>query len=148
MTKDELRALLDYYLPVESEPTIHLATCDNEAPHVRPLTLVRDGLNLYFATSRHSDKIRHVGLHREVEFSCLLETAGKLGCLRVAGRLSEVTGTPLQEAWRRASGYDASLHFAGGLDDPDLIAFRVEPTRAMLREPGKPEVELDINLFS
>lgn len=147
MTKDELKTLLDDLLPVEIEPTIHLATCDTAGPHVRPVTLVRDGLGFYFATSRRSEKIRHITLPQKVEFSCLLERAGKLGCLRVAGTLTEVTGAPLRDAWGRAKGYDAGLHFADGLDDPDLIAFRIEPTRVRLRVPGEQETEVEVDLF-
>ena len=147
MTTSELKALLDDYLPLGTDPTIHLATCDTAGPHVRPVTLVRDCLGFYFATSRCSDKIHHVGSQRTVELSCLLERAGKLGCLRIAGTLTEVSGAPLREAWNRAKGYDPSLHFSGGLEDPDFIAFRIEPKRIRLRVPGERETEVDADLF-
>lgn len=147
MTKDELEALLDQYLPAETNPTIYLATYDAMGPHVRPLSLVRDGLNMYFATSRTSEKIRHLELHQKIEFACLLEGVGMPGCLRVAGTVTEIGGLPLHEVWTRAKGYDTSLHFPGGLDDPDLIAFRIHPTQVRLRLPGKQEIELQMHLF-
>jgi len=148
MTRDELKALLDDHLPAGTSPTICLATCDARGPHVRPLSLVRDGLDLYFATSRRSEKIHHLDSHHEVEFVCLLERVGEIGCLRVAGTVIEVTGAPLQEAWVRAHGYDAGLHFRRGLDDPDLIAFRIQPTLVRLRLPGQREREIQAVLFA
>jgi len=147
MTKDELKALLDQYLPSESNPTIYLATCDDIGPHVRPLSLVRDGLNMYFATSRNTEKISHLKSNQKVEFACLLEEADMLGSLRVAGTVTEVSGLPLHEAWARAKGYDASLHFPDGLDDPDLIAFHIHATRVKLRLPGKQEIDVKADLF-
>ena len=56
MTRDELQELLDEYLPATAEPTAYLATCDAAGPHVRPATLVRDGVHFCFATSRRSEK--------------------------------------------------------------------------------------------
>ena len=147
MTRDELQELLDEYLPATAEPTAYLATCDAAGPHVRPVTLVRDGVHFYFATSRRSEKITQFALSQDAEFVCLLEQGGKLGCLRVAGQVSEVSGSSLAEIWARAQGYDASLHFPEGLEDPDLIAFRIHPTRVRLRLPGEREIEIPRELL-
>lgn len=147
MTKTELKALLDEYLPAGSNPTIYLATCDATGPSVRPLSLVRDGLDFYFATSRGSEMAGQLNSRCEVGFVCLLQRARRLRCLRVTGRPAEAGGTALREAWTRAEGYDASSHFPGGLDDPDLVAFRVEPTRVRLRLPGEREASVDVDLF-
>ncbi len=147
MTKEELEALLDQYLPAEAIPTMCLATYDAIGPHVRPLSLVRDGLHMYFATSRQSEKIGHLESDPKVEFACLLQGEDTPGSLRVAGTVTEIAGLPLHEVWRRAKGYDASLHFPGGLDDPELIAFRIHPTRVRLRLPGKQEIDVKAELF-
>jgi len=147
MIKAELKALLDEYLPVGSDPTMYLATCDATGPNVRPLSLVRDGLDFYFATSRGSEMAGQLSSHCEVAFVCLLQKANQLGCLRVTGRAAEAAGTALRDAWTRAEGYDASSYFPGGLDDPDLVAFCVEPTRVRLRLPGEREANVDVDLF-
>ena len=36
-------------------------------------------------------------------------------------------GKALHAAWDAGHGYDATMYFPGGLDDPDLIAFRLRP---------------------
>jgi len=148
VTRDEFQELLDEYLPTTAEPTAYLATCDTAGPHVRPVTLVRDGVHFYFATSRRSEKTNHIDLTQDVEFVCLLEKGEKLGCLRVAGRVAEISGPPLRELWTRAQGYNASLHFPKGLEDPDLIAFRIHPTRIRLRPPGEREIEVRSELLA
>jgi general stress protein 26 len=55
----------------------------------------------------------------------------------VAGKAVEVKGKPLHEAWARGRGYDTKRYFPGGLDDPELVAYRIEPTRVQLLAPGK-----------
>jgi len=148
ITSKQLVELLDRTLPVEAEPTVCLATCDLDGPHVRNLSLVRDRLSFYFATSRDSEKMSQLKEHGNVELFAVLRGETKLGSLRVAGTLVEVEGAPLHEAWERAQGYDAKRHFAGGLDDPELIAFRIQPVRVRLRRPGDREVDVPIELFT
>jgi len=107
-----------------------------------------DGLKMYFATSRQSEKISHLESNPKVEFACLLEGADIPGSLRMAGRVTEIAGEPLHEVWASTKAYDPTLHFPGGLDDPDLIAFRIHPTRVRLRLPGKQKIEVQARLFS
>ena len=96
ITSEELAELLDRTLPVETEPTVSLATCDRHGPHVRNVSLVRDRLSFYFATSRDSEKMGQLKEHGNVEFVAVLRGETKLGSLRVAGTLVEVAGAPLR----------------------------------------------------
>lgn len=151
MTKEEVLRMLDELLPVDKNPTMFLATRDDRLPHVRPLSLVRDGLRFYCASARCSDKSREIAAHREVELVVLLRKGENTGYLRVAGRAAEVKGKPLHEAWARGKGYDTKMYFPGGLDDPELIAFRIEPAqvRLLAPAPGKmDEEELPTALFA
>lgn len=148
LKKDALVELLDRTLPAETEPTVCLATCDRSGPHVRVISLVRDGLAFYFATSRDSEKMQHFSARPDVEFVAVLKEGDKLGSLRVAGTLIEVPSPVLHDVWTRGRGYDAKRHFAGGLDDPNFIAYRVCPVRIRLRPPGEREVDLPLLLFA
>jgi len=141
MTKEEVLRLLDELLPTDPNPTMFLATRDDRLPHVRPLSLVRDGLRFYTASAQCSDKSRQIAAHPEVEFVALLKKGENIGYLRVAGQAVEVSGKPLHEAWARGKGYDTKVYFPGGLDDPDLIAFKIEPTQVRLLAPGKMDEE-------
>ncbi len=149
MTKEEVLRLLDKLLPVDPNSTMFLATRDDRSPHVRPLSLVRDGLRFYCASARCSDKSRQIAAHPEVEFVVLLKKGEHTGYLRVEGKAVEVTGKPLHEAWTRGKGYDTKMYFPGGLDDPDLIAFKIEPTQVRLLAPGNmDEAELPTAWFA
>ncbi len=138
MTKEELLWMLDELLPIDPNPTMFLATRDDRSPHVRPLSLVRDGLRFYTGSARRSDKARQIAAHPEVEFVVLFKKGENTGYLRVAGKAVEVKGKPLHEAWTRGKG---CVYFPGGLDGPDLIAFRIEPTQVRLLAPGEEDAE-------
>lgn len=136
MTKEELLGILDELLPLDPNPTMFLSTRDDRAPHVRPLSLVRDGCHFYCAGARCSDKARQIAAHPQVEFVALLKRGEHTGYVRAAGKAVEVRGKSLHEAWTRGKGYDTKMYFPGGLDDPDLIAYRIEPTQVRLLLPG------------
>jgi general stress protein 26 len=141
MTKEELLRILDELLPPEPNPTMFLATRDDRWPHVRPLSLARDGCRFYCASARCSDKARQITAHPEVEFVALLRRGENTGYLRVEGRAVEIKGKPLHEAWARGRGYDTKRYFPGGLDDSELVAYRIEPTRVHLLLAGKMDEE-------
>lgn len=103
MTKEEVLRMLNELLPTDPNPTMFLATRDDRSPHVRPLSLVRDGLRFYCASARCSHKSRQITAHPEVEFVALLKKGKDTGYLRVAGKAVEVKGKPLHEAWARAT---------------------------------------------
>lgn len=149
MTKQELLTLLDVLLPQEPNPTMYLATYDGLFPRVRPMSLVRDGLRFYMGTGREDAKSVHIRALPQVEFTIPLPRGVDTGYLRVAGTAVEITGRAKHEAWTRGKGYDVTAYAAGGLDNPQIVVFRIEPMRVRLVMPGAMgEEDLPLAWFS
>lgn len=136
MTEREFLHLLDELLPQEPNRTMFFATYDGRFPRVRPMSLVRDGLRFYMGTGREDAKSVHIRTHPQVEFTLLLPRGADTGYLRVAGTAVEVTGHAKHEAWTRGKGYDVAAYAPGGLDNPQIIVFRIQPVSVRLNVPG------------
>ena len=141
MTKQEFERLLNESLPLDSETVAFVATWDGQRPRLRPLVFVREGLRFHFATARCSAKVRELTAFPHIESVVLLKQGGHLGQLRLAGDVVEVKGKALHAAWDAGHGYDATMYFPGGLDDPDLIAFRLRPEHIAFSPPSGGETE-------
>ena len=141
MTRQEFERFLDEALPLGGETVGFVATWDGERPRVRPLVFVRHGLRFHFATARCSAKVREMTAFPRIEAVVLLKHGGHLGQLRFAGGVVEITGEVLRAAWDAGHGYDARMYFRGGLEDPDLIAFRLRPDHVSFSPPDGGENE-------
>lgn len=61
---------------------IYLATADGDQPRLRPVTLIRLGDRLFFATGAGDAKTRQIKGNPKVEFCMLLEKGESKGTLR------------------------------------------------------------------
>jgi len=103
----------------------HLATMDGEQPRVRPVSPVRtDGFVVYVANLRFYHKTGEIAANPRVELCYLDDEHNQL---RITGEADVVTDRPLlQEIW------DANAlmrQYLGSLDNPQLIVYRIRPTR-------------------
>jgi general stress protein 26 len=110
---------------VEADRFPDLATLDGDQPRVRPVSPVRtDHFTVYVANLRSYRKTAEIAANPKVELSYL---AGNHDQVRITGVAEVVTERPLlQEIW------DANpllRQYLGSLDNPELIVYRVRPTR-------------------
>lgn len=102
-----------------------LATIDGDQPRVRPVSPVRtDGFTVYVANLRAYHKTQEIAANQKVEL-CYLDSNHDQ--VRITG-LAEIIAdrAVLQEIW------DANpllRQYLGSLDNPQLIVYRVRPTR-------------------
>jgi general stress protein 26 len=104
----------------------HLATIDGDQPRLRPVSPVRtDGFTIYVANLRGYHKTAEISANPKVELCYLDDHHDHVRLTGVAEVLTD--GALLQEIW------DANpllRHYLGSLDNPDLIVYRIRPTRA------------------
>ena len=103
----------------------HLATLDGDQPRLRPVSPVRtEGFTIYVANLRLYHKTGEIEANPKVEL-CYLD--GDHNQVRITGRADVLTDRALlQEIW------DANpllRHYLGSPDNPDLIVYRIVPSR-------------------
>ena len=122
----------------------HLATIDGEQPRVRPVSPVRtDGFVVYVANLRFYGKTAEIASNSNVELCYLNDRHNQV---RLTGRAEIVTDRPLlQEIW---NANPLMRQYLGSLDNPDLIVYRITPTRVRYMQEwalAYYEVQLDGN---
>jgi len=102
-----------------------LATIDGDCPRLRPVSPVRtDGFTVYVANLRRYDKTAEIAVNPHVELGYL--DAGH-NQVRIAGVAEVVVDRALlQEIW---DGNALLRQYLGSLDNPELIVYRIRPTR-------------------
>jgi general stress protein 26 len=102
-----------------------LATVDGDQPRVRPVSPVRtDGFTVYVANLRGYHKTQEIVANPRVELCYLNDSHDQVRITGVAEVVAE--RSVLQEIW------DANpllRQYLGSLDNPQLIVYRVIPTR-------------------
>ncbi|MCO6455775.1 MAG: pyridoxamine 5'-phosphate oxidase family protein [Pirellulaceae bacterium] len=103
----------------------YLATIDGDQPRVRPVSPVRtDGFTVYVANLRAYHKTVEIEANPRVEL-CYLDDGHNQ--VRLTGRAEVVTDRGvLREIW------DANpllRQYLGSLDNPELIVYRITPSR-------------------
>jgi general stress protein 26 len=102
-----------------------LATVDGDQARVRPVSPVRtDRFTVYVANLRGYHKTAEIAAHPKVELCYLAPNHNQV---RITGVAEVVTDRPLlQEIWNA----NALLRqYLGSLDNPELIVYRIRPTR-------------------
>ncbi len=128
----EIRLLL----AAEERPIAFFATVDQAGhPRVRPLNLMITPKGFYIATSRRSRKVAELKGRNLVEWVTLFPTDQGTGYLRIAGPVREVKGAEKHDAVEETH-YPVAAYWKG-VDDPDLVVFRVEPQRVEYIRPGE-----------
>ena len=103
----------------------HLATADGDQPRVRPVSPVRtDGFTVYVANLRAYHKTGEIAADPKAELCYLSETHDQV---RITGVATIVTDRALlQEIW---DANPLMRQYLGSLDNPQLIVYRITPTR-------------------
>ena len=102
-----------------------LATIDGDQPRVRPVSPVRtDGFTVYVANLRLYHKTTEIAANPKVEV-CYMDAGHNQ--VRLTGVAEIVTDRPLlEEIWQ---ANPLMRQFLGTLDNPQLIVYRIRPTR-------------------
>jgi general stress protein 26 len=103
----------------------YLASIDEDQPRVRPVSPVRtDGFTVYVANLRAYHKTAEIAANPKVEL-CYLDD--RHDQVRVTG-VAEIVADRglLQEIW---DANPLMRQYLGSLDNPQLIVYRIRPTR-------------------
>ena len=102
-----------------------LATLDGDQPRVRPVSPVKtDGFTVYVANLRFYHKTQEIAAQPKVEL-CYLDDGHNQ--VRITGVAEVVTDrSTLEEIW---DTNPLMRQFLGTLDNPDLVVYRIRPTR-------------------
>jgi general stress protein 26 len=102
-----------------------LATLDGDQPRVRPVSPVRtDGFTVYVANLRAYHKTQEIAANPKVELCYLDDHHDQVRITGVAEVVSD--RAILQEIW---DSNPLLRQYLGSLDNPELIVYRVRPTR-------------------
>lgn len=110
---------------VQADRFPYLASLDGDQPRVRPVSPVRtDGFTVYVANLRSYHKTEEIAANPKVELCYLDDEHNQIRITGVA-QIEEDTAT-LQEIW---DSNPLLRQYLGSIDNPELIVYRVEPTR-------------------
>jgi general stress protein 26 len=103
----------------------HLATIDGDQPRLRPVSPVRtEGFVVYVANLRFYHKTVEIAANPKVELCYMDEGHNQV---RLSGVAEVVTERPLlEEIW---NANPLMRQYLGSLDNPQLIVYRIKPTR-------------------
>jgi general stress protein 26 len=103
----------------------YLASLDGDQPRVRPVSPVRtDGFTVYVANLRAYHKTAEIAANPRVELCYLDDRHDQVRITGVAEIVSE--RALLQEIW---DANPLMRQYLGSLDNPQLIVYRILPTR-------------------
>ena len=103
----------------------YLATLDGDQPRLRPVSPVRtDGFTVYVANLRGYHKTAEIAANPKVELCYLDDRHDQVRITGVAEVVSD--RALLQEIW---DGNPLLRQYLGSLDNPELVVYRVRPTR-------------------
>ena len=103
----------------------HLSTIDGDQPRLRPVSPVRtDGFVVYIANLRSYAKTRQIESNPKVEL-CYMDAGHNQ--VRITGIADVLTDRSILEAIWEAN--PLLRQFLGSLDNPQLIVYRVTPSR-------------------
>ena len=102
-----------------------LATIDGDQARLRPVSPVKtDGFTVYVANLRFYSKTKEIEANPKVEL-CYMEEGHDQ--VRITGTAEVLTDRPLlEEIWE---ANPLMQHFLKTIDNPDLIAYRIVPSR-------------------
>jgi general stress protein 26 len=122
-TPDEVPALAHEVIRKAKFPMV--STIDGDQPRVRPVSTVRvDGFTIYFANLRRYAKTAEIKANPKVELCYMDDEHDQV---RITGVIEEVTDrTLLDDIW---STNPLLRRYLGTPDNPDLVIYRVRPTR-------------------
>ncbi len=102
-----------------------LATVDGPQARVRPVSPVRvDGFTVYVANLRSYHKTQEIAVSPQVELCYLDENHDQV---RITGLAEMLTDRPLlEEIW---NGNPLLRRYLGSLDNPELVIYRITPSR-------------------
>ena len=102
-----------------------LATIDGDQARLRPVSPVKtDGFTVYIANLRFYSKTKEIEANPKVEL-CYMEEGHDQ--VRITGTAEVLTDRPLlEEIWE---ANPLMQHFLKTLDNPDLIVYRITPSR-------------------
>ena len=102
-----------------------LATMDGDQPRLRPVSPVKtDNFTVYIANLRFYNKTKEIEANPNVELCYMDESHDQV---RITGIAEVVTDRPLlEEIWE---ANPLMRHYLQSLDNPDLIIYRIIPTR-------------------
>ena len=102
-----------------------LASLDGDQPRLRPVSPVRtDGFTVYVANLRSYHKTEEIAANPKVEL-CYLDADHNQVRITGIARLEEDRDR-LKEIWENNP---LLQQFLGSMDHPELIVYRIEPTR-------------------
>ena len=103
----------------------YLATIDGDQPRLRPVSPVRtEGFDVYVANLRFYHKTAEIAANPRVELCYMDEGHNQV---RLTGVAEIVTDRPLlEEIW---NANPLMRQYLGSLDNPQLIVYRIKPTR-------------------
>jgi general stress protein 26 len=103
----------------------HLASIDGDQPRLRPVSPVKtDGFTVYVANVRVYHKTQEIAANPKVEL-CYLDDGHNQ--VRITGTAAIVADRPLLEDIWNAN--PLLRQYLGSLDNPQLIVYRIDPTR-------------------
>jgi general stress protein 26 len=110
---------------VQADKFPHLATIDGDHPRVRPVSPVRtDGFTVYVANLRAYHKTGEIAANPNVELCYVDEGHNQV---RISGVAEVVNDRPLlEEIW---AANPLMRQYLGSLENPQLIVYRIRPTR-------------------
>jgi general stress protein 26 len=110
---------------IQADPFPDLATTDGDQPRVRPVSPVRtDHFTVYVANLRSYRKTSEIANNPKVELCYLAANHDQVRITGVAEVMDD-RGV-LQQIW---DGNPLLRQYLGTLDNPELIVYRIRPTR-------------------
>ena len=121
----ELSALAHQVLTHDRFPC--LATCDGDQPRLRPVSPVKtDGFTVWIANLRSYRKTAEIAANPKVELCYMDPTHNQVRITGVAE--VERDRESLEAIWQ---ANPLLRQYLGNVDNPELVVYRVRPTRAL-----------------
>ncbi|GAB1467670.1 hypothetical protein MASR2M64_03490 [Candidatus Cloacimonadota bacterium] len=114
--------------------TVDLATCEEDQPRLRPVTLiVKDG-RFFFATGSKDSKTKQLENNCKAEFCLLIPAKECTGYLRGAGKMKKVENPDTRK--EVADWAEFIYEYWKEANDPDYCLFELELQQIRNMEPG------------
>lgn len=124
---------------IQPKHIVHLATCDEGQPHVRPMTLITFDGKYYFATGARDAKARQIATNPRFEICLDLNEEERNSYVRITGTMQAISDHKLQQEIFDAEDFIGD--YFDSSSDPNLIIFELLLQQAEYMPAGQNKAE-------
>jgi len=118
---------------LEDYPLVHVATIDDDRPHVRMMALILYENKLWLTTQTHWNKVEEIAKNNNVELSVGIRGQKGNGAARISGKAVRIDDYKIRKSLSEVIPW--FVDYWSSYDSEQFCLYRIDPNRALVDHP-------------